>query len=51
MYGGCVLSDHVLLVGPNASLSLASISFAKKVAVDFCQCFSQLLKILFSLNL
>ena len=33
------------------SLSVAFISFAKKVAIDFCQFFSQLLRILFSLNL
>ena len=28
-------------------LSVAFISFAKKVAIDFCQIFSQLLRILF----
>ena len=32
-------------------LSVTFISFAKKVAIDFCQFFSQLLRILFSLNL
>ena len=30
---------------------IAFISFAKKVTIDFCQFFSQLLRILFSLNL
>ena len=38
-------------VGPVTSLSVAFISFAKKVAIDFCQFFAQLLRILFSLNL
>ena len=38
-------------VGPVTSLSVAFMSFAKKVAIDFCQFFSQLLRILFSLNL
>ena len=38
-------------VGPVTSLSVAFISFAKKVAIDFCQFFSHLLRILFSLNL
>ena len=38
-------------VGPFTSLSVAFISFAKKVVIDFCQFFSQLLRILFSLNL
>ena len=38
-------------VGPVTSLSVAFISFAKKVAIDFCQFFSQLLRTLFSLNL
>ena len=37
--------------GPVTSLSVAFISFAKKVAIDFCQIFSQLLRVLFSLNL
>ena len=32
-------------------VSICSIYFAKKVAIDFCRCFSQLLRILFSLNL
>ena len=40
-----------LLCGPVTPLSVAFISFAKKVAIDFCQFFSQLLRILFSLNL
>ena len=31
--------------------SVAFISFAKKVAIAFCQFFSQLLQMLFSLNL
>ena len=35
-------------VGPVTSLSVALISFAKKVAIDFCQFFSQLLRMLFS---
>ena len=39
------------VVGPVTCLSVAFISFAKKVAIDFCQFFSQLLRILFSLNL
>ena len=38
-------------VGPVTSLSVAFISFAKKVAIDFCQFFPQLLRILYSLNL
>ena len=38
-------------VGPVTSLSVAFISFAKKVAIDLCQFFSQLLRMLFSLNL
>ena len=38
-------------VGPVMSLSVAFISFAKNVAIDFRQFFSQLLRILFSLNL
>ena len=33
------------------ALSVAFISFAIKVAIDFCHVFSQLLRILFSLNL
>ena len=40
-----------LTIGPVTSLSVAFISFAKKVAIDFYQIFSQLLRILFSLNL
>ena len=39
------------VVGLVTYLSEAFISFAKKVAIDFCQFFSQLLRILFSLNL
>ena len=39
------------VVGPVTYLSVAFISFAKKVAIDFCQFFSQLLRILLSLNL
>ena len=38
-------------VGSVTSLSVAFISFAKKVAIDLCQFFSQLLRMLFSLNL
>ena len=38
-------------VGPVTSLFVTFISFDKKVAIDFCQFFSQLLRILFSLNL
>ena len=38
-------------IGPVMSLSVAFISVAKKVARDFCQTFSQLLRVLFSLNL
>ena len=37
-------------VGPGMSLSVAFISFTKRVTIDFCQCFSHLLKLLFSLN-
>ena len=36
-------------IGPVTPPSVAFISFAKKVAIDFCQIFSQLLGILFSL--
>ena len=43
--------DYCSPVGPVMSLSVAFISFAKKVAIDFCQFFSHLLRILFSLNL
>ena len=39
------------VVGPVMSLSVVFISFAKKVAIDFCYYFSQLLRILFLLKL
>ena len=38
-------------VGPVTSLSVAFILFAKKVAIDFCQFFSHLLRILLLMNL
>ena len=37
-------------VGAITSLSVAFISFARKVAIDFCQFFSQLFRMLSSLN-